>query len=361
MTGRILPVLAAILPLWLVNAMVGWRRTREVLPALVVSGVSTALIQALVSNLGYSAWVDVAAAGGGLLAMIVLLRVWRPASVWENEKGVLPGVVPEAQSHSGPLHRMGKLSSGAVLKGWSSLLLASAFIFLLGIPKVSGFLSISILRQPVPFLNDKVVRMPPVVPRPMPEPAVADLNVAAMHGTAVFLGAAISGLLLGLPLRRILKIFGQIAARLVHPLLGVSFMVGFLFIYRYSGMITVMGLTLTKTGAFFPFFGAFLGWLGATLSGADAVSHSLFGFLQKSTAERGGLNPVLMAAANASGGVLGKMMDPQSILVSATATQQGGREGDIFKTVFKHSLILTAFVGIIVLLYAFILPGFIPR
>lgn len=361
MTGRILPLLAAILPFWLVNAMVGWQRTREVLPAVLVSGVSFALIQGFTSNLGYTHWVDVAAAGGSMLAMTALLRIWRPTHVWENEEGVLPGVVPEAHGAISALSWMQRYSTTTVLRGWSSLLLASVFIFVFGIPKVSQFLSFSVLSQPVPFLNDQVVRVPPVVPRPVAEPAIADLNVVAMYGTAVFLGAALSGLLLGLPLRRILRIFRQTVVRLVHSLLGVSFMVGFLFVLRYSGMITVMGLALTKTGVAFPFFGTFIGWLGVALSGADAVSNSLFGFLQRSTAEQGGLSPVLMAAANASGGVMGKMMDPQSILVSSTATQQGGKEGDIFKTVFKHSLLLTAFLGILVLFYAFFFPGAIPH
>jgi len=293
--------------------------------------------------------------------MMALLRIWRPTPIWENEEGVLPGVVPEAQGAITTLSWMQRYPTTTVMRGWSSLLLASVFIFVFGIPQVSQFLSLSVLRQPVPFLNDMVVRVPPVVPQPVTEPAIADLNVVAMYGTAVFLGATLSGLLLGLPLRRILRIFRQTVVRLVHSLLGVSFMVGFLFVLRYSGMITVMGLALTKTGVAFPFFGTFVGWLGVALSGADAVSNSLFGFLQRSTAEQGGLSPVLMAAANASGGVMGKMMDPQSILVSSTATQQGGKEGDIFKTVFKHSLLLTTFLGILVLFYAYFFPGAIPQ
>ncbi len=349
MTGRILPVLSAVLPLWLVNAIDGWEKTREVLPAVLVSGISFAVIQAVISNLGYGAWVDIAAAVGSLLAMVALLRVWRPKTIIENPEGVLPGVVPEAKTAS----TLGSPRSiVTILKGWSALLLACLLILIGGIPAVSRVLNLSVLRQPVPLLNNQVIRMPPVVARPTPEVAIADLNIVAMHGTAVFLGATISALLLGLSLRRALRIFGQTVARLVHSLLGVSFMIGFLFVYRYSGMITAMGLALTRTGPLLPFFGTFMGWLGTTLSGADAVSNSLFGYLQKATAERAGLNPVLMAAANASGGVMGKMMDPQTILVSSIATQQAGNEGNIFKTAFKHSVILTSFLGLIVLLYS---------
>jgi lactate permease len=361
MTGRIVPVLSAILPLWLVAAMVGWRRAREVLPAAVVGGLAFASVQALASNLGRSATVDIAAAAFSLLAMIVLLHIWRPAAVLTGETGMPPGVVPAAECPHAASSGTRRYTPRGVLKGWSSLLLASAFISILGIPRVADFLSLEFLRQPVPFLNGSVIRVPPVAPGPAADPAVADLNVVAVHGTAVFLAATLSGLLLGLPLGRMFRIFGQTIARLLHSLLGVSFMVGFLFLYRYSGMITVMGIALTKTGAAFPFFGVFVGWLGVALTGADSASSSLFGFLQRSTAEQGGLSPILMAAANTSGGIMGRMMDPQSILVSSTATQQGGREGEIFRTVFKHSLMLTALLGMVILLYAFVFPGLIPR
>ncbi len=360
MTGRILPLLSALLPLWLVNALVGWKRTRQVLPAVLILGVSFALLQCLTAQLGYAVWVDLSAAAFSLVVTTVLLRRWRPAEVLVNQEGVPPGVVPEAEKQQGAQSRCRQDSQAAVLKGWSSLLLTAVFISVLGVPRVGELLRFSFLERPVPFLNDRVIRTPPVVPRPVAEPAVADMNVVAMHGSAVFLGAAVSGLLLGLPLRRILRIFGQTVSRLIPSLVGVSFMVGFLFVYRYSGMITVMGLALTKTGAASPFFGVFLGWLGVTLSGADSVSNSLFGFLQRSVADSRGLNPVLMAAANASGGVMGRMMDPQSILVSATATQQGGKEGDIFKTVFRHSVLLAGFLAVVVLLYALFLPGLVP-
>jgi lactate permease len=360
MTGRIVPCLSLILPVWLVGAMVGWRRTREVLPATLVSGIAFASIQSLASNLGCSASVDLMAAAFSLLAMIVLLRSWGPAVVLRNPTGMLPGVVPAAESALVASDAPQRHRYLRTLRGWSSLLLASAFILVLGIPRVAESLSLEILRQPVPFLHGSVNRMPPVVPRPSAEPAVADLNLAAMHGTAVFLAALLSGLLLGLPPGRILLILRQTAARLVHALLGVSFMVGFLFLYRYSGMIAVMGIALTKTGRLYPFFSTFVGWLGVALSGADAVSNSLFGFLQRSTAEQAGLSPLLMAAANASGGIMGKMIDPQSILVSSTATQQGGKEAEIFRTVFKHSLMLTTLLAAVIILYARVLTGLVP-
>ena len=144
-------------------------------------------------------------------------------------------------------------------------------------------------------------------------------------------------------------------------LLGVSLMIGFLFVQRYSGMITIMGLLLTRTGPAFPFFSAFIGWIGVSLTGADVASSSLFSHVQSAVAAQKGLSPVLMAAAQAGGSVIGKMVDPQSILVSATATRQGGKEGEIFKTVFKHSLLLTCILGLVVLIYAYLLPRVVPH
>ena len=248
-----------------------------------------------------------------------------------------------------------------MLKSWSPFILASVFIFLAGLPSVTNALSFAALRQPMPLLHNAVWRVAPVVPAPKPEAAVADLNIVALPGTAVVAAALLAATMLGLPLGRTLRIFGRTAVHLVPSLLAISFMVGLAFITRYSGMDTVMGLSLTRTGGLFPFFGTMLGWLGVALTGTDAGSNALFGNLQKVTAEQLGLSPVLMAAANSSGGVMGKMIDAQSIVVSSTATQQVGNEAAIFKAVFKHSIVLAALVGLIVMLYAFLWPGVIPH
>jgi lactate permease len=205
-----------------------------------------------------------------------------------------------------------------------------------------------------------VLRGPPVVPTSAREEAYADLNVLALPGTAVYAGAVLSALLLGLPPGRILQIFARTLLNLTPSLTAISFMVGLAFVTRYSGMDTVLGLSLTRTGVFFPFFGTLLGWLGVALTGTDAGSNALFGNLQKVTAEKLGLSPILMASANSSGGVMGKMIDAQSIVVSSTATQQVGREAAIFKAVIKHSIVLAMLVGLIVTVYAFLIPGIIP-
>ena len=197
----------------------------------------------------------------------------------------------------------------------------------------------------MPFLHHAVLRMPPVVPEAVPEDAIADLNVLAVPGTAVFASAVVAALFLGMRPQRILIAFIRTFVRLVPSLLAISFMVGLAYVTRYSGMDTILGLSLTRTGPAFPFFGTLLGWLGVALTGTDAGSNALFGNLQKVTAERLGLSPILMASANSSGGVMGKMIDAQSIVVSSTATQQVGKEAAIFKAVIKHSLVLACLVG----------------
>ncbi len=253
-----------------------------------------------------------------------------------------------------------KHSYAAVIKAWSPFLLVSILIFLWARPEVSRAVTFEALKQPVPYLHQGVLRVPPVAPKATPEEAITDLNVLAVPGTAVFLSGVIAGLLLGMSPARIALSFVRTLVRLVPSLLAISFMVGLAYITRYSGMDTILGLSLTRTGPAFPFFGTLLGWLGVALTGTDAGSNALFGNLQKVTAERLGLSPILMASANSSGGVMGKMIDAQSIVVSSTATHQVGNEAAIFKAVIKHSIALACLVGAIVTFYSFVVPWLIP-
>jgi len=349
MTGRILPPLSAILPFWLVRSMVGWRETFAVWPALAVSGLSFALAQFYWSNYQESGLVDVVAALTSLLVMVGFLKIWRPGTILGHD-----------QDESSPTPEVPHHSVADVLRGWSPFLLASVFIFLASQPSVVKLLSIPALKQPMPRLHRAVLRVPPVVPTSTPEDAFMDLNLLSLPGTAVLMGGMISALWLGLPPTKVARIFGRTVVRMSTSLLAISFMVALAFVTRYSGMDTVLGLSLTRTGAGFPFFGTLLGWLGVALTGTDAGSNALFGNLQKVTAERLGLSPILMAAANSSGGVMGKMIDAQSIVVAGAATQQVGNEAAIFRAVLKHSLALVAIVGLIVTAYAFLVPGWIP-
>ena len=349
MTGRILPPLSAILPFWLVRSMVGWRDTFAVWPALAVSGLSFALAQFYWSNYQENGLVDVVAALFSLLVMVAFLKVWRPKTIYGHKED------PASPTRPTPSH-----SVAAVLRGWSPFLLASVFIFLATLPSVAKILSFPSLKLPVPLLHRAVLRVPPVVPAPTPEDAFIDFNILSLPGTAVLLGGIISALWLGLSPVQVARIFGRTVARMFSSLLAISFMVGLAFVTRYSGMDTVLGLSLTRTGVGFPFFGTLLGWLGVALTGTDAGSNALFGNLQKVTAERLGISPVLMAAANTSGGVMGKMIDAQSIVVAGASTQQVGNEAAIFRAVLKHSLALVALVGLIVTAFAFLVPGWVP-
>jgi len=342
MIGRLLPPISAILPLWLVRSMTSWKETREVWPALAVSGASFAAMQFYWSNFQENGLVDIVAALFSLLAMVAFLKVWR---------------VPGSQRPVGGA-RHGAI---AVLKGWSPFLFASLGILAVSLPGLTRHLTFDALKIPMPALHNLVMRVPPVAPRPTPEPAIADLNFLALAGTAILIAATVAGLLLGLSPGRLAKIFARTLRQLGPSLAAITFMLALAFVTRYSGMDTVLGLSLTRTGLAYPFFGTLLGWLGVALTGTDAGSNALFGNLQKVTAEQLGLSPILMCAANSAGGVMGKMIDAQSIVVASAATEQDGNEAAIFRAVIKHSIALAVLVAVLVMLYAFVFPQWIPR
>src|SRR6188474_370085 len=345
MAGRILPPLSFVLPFWLVRSMVGWRETWQVWPALLVSGLSFASMQFYWSNYQDIGLVDVVSAIFSLLVTVALLKVWQPATVIP----VNGELVASARRHS----------TGDVLKGWSPFIVASVLIFVTGLPAAARYLNFDALRMPMPFLHNAVLKMPPVAPQPTPEDATVNLNFIALPGSVVFVAGVIAALLARLPLVTTVRLFKETVVQMTPSLLAISFMVGLAYVTRYSGMDTIVGLSLTGTGWLFPFFGTLLGWLGVALTGTDAGSNALFGNLQKVTAMQLGLSPILMGAANSAGGVMGKMIDAQSIVVASTATNQQGQEAAIFKAVFVHSITLACLVGLIVLAYAYVFPGFI--
>jgi len=347
MVGRILPPFSFILPAWLVITMVGWKKALEVLPALLVSGASFAGMQYYWSNHQETGLVDIVAAIFSLLVMVAFLRLWKPRVLMEEGEGER---TIELREHG----------LWVVLKGWSPFALASVFIFLWALPGFARHLKIPFLTFPTPLLDGLVVRTPPVVPAPTPETASVDVNFFALPGTAVFLGGFLAAPLLGMSIGRALRLLVRTFRQLVPSMLAISFMVGLAYVTKYSGMDTVLGLSLTRTGWIYPFFGTLLGWLGVALTGTDAGSNALFGNLQKVTAEQIGISPVLMTSANSAGGVMGKMIDAQSIVVASTACRLEGREADVWKAVFWHSITLASLVGLVVLLYAYVTPWMIP-
>ena len=347
MAGRILPPLSLILPFWLVRSMVGWRETWQVWPALLVSGLSFAGMQFYWSNFQDVGLVDVVAAVFSLLVMVAFLKFWKPAKV-----------IPVSGELATSTRRHSALE---VLKGWSPFIVASILIFVTGLPSISRYLNFDALRMPMPYLHNAVLKMPPIAPQPTPEDATVNLNFIAIPGTVVFIGGIVAAFLAGLPFGKTLRLFRATIVQMMPSLLAISFMVGLAYVTRYSGMDTIMGLSLTGTGWLFPFFGTLLGWLGVALTGTDAGSNALFGNLQKVTAEQLSLSPILMGAANSTGGVMGKMIDAQSIVVSSSATHQQGNEAAIFKAVFWHSIVLACLVGLIVMFYAYVMPWVIPQ
>jgi len=345
MLGRILPPFALILPLYMMLTCFKWKKTREVLPALLVSGASFAAMQFAWSNYGETSLVDIMAAVFSLLVMVIFLRFWEPKNILAANSSE-----PEAiQKHS----------VKAVFKGWSPFILASLLIFLFAIPAFNSHLKFKSLNFPIPGLHNQVIRIPPIVPQPAPEEAKMNLNILALPGTAVFIAAFVASLLLGLSFRKAWEILYRSIVQLAPSLFAIMLMLGMAYTTRYAGMDTIIGLSLTRTGWIYPLFGTLLGWIGVALTGTDAGSNALFGNLQKITAEQLHISPILMGAANSAGGVMGKMISPQSLVVAAAATKQTGKEAEMFKTIFKHSILLAILVGLLVLVYAYVIPGFV--
>jgi lactate permease len=357
MNARILPITSLIVPLWLIRTMVGWTETFEVLPAIAVCGLSFASTQFLWGNYVDPYLVDIV---GGVVSLIVtalFLKVWKPKRIFtfEEERGV---VAAEGVRYS----------TGEILNGWMPFLILGVFVLLWGWPSVKTFLTDFTLGPlkgtylvNVPLLDKAVVRVPPVVTKPTAEAAVYTFNWLAATGTGVMIACAVAALLAGFSVRRFLESFRKTCQRMKIPIMAIVPMLGLGYVTRYAGIDAILGLAFTRTGFLYPFFASFLGWLGVALTGSDTSSNALFGSLQRITAEQLHLDPVLMCAANSAGGVMGKMIDAQSIVVATTATNQVGNEGVIFKFVVWHSLALATVVALIVLTIAYVFPGYVPH
>jgi lactate permease len=260
-----------------------------------------------------------------------------------------------------------KHTGGQILKAWMPFAILSVFVLCWGLPPIKAAMNKATVPNfknggwDVPYLHKAVFRTTPVVAKPTPEAAKYDFNWLSATGTGCFLAAIVSGVFLGLGPGQLLKVFGKTLYRMRFAVIAISFMLGLGFVTRYSGMDAVLGLAFTRTGRLYPFFGTYLGWLGVALTGSDTSSNALFGSLQRITAQGIGVPAVLMCAANSAGGVMGKMIDAQSIVIATAATNQVGNEGSIFRYVFWHSVGLAAIVGVIVMLYAYVFPQFIPH
>jgi lactate permease len=371
MIGRILPITALIVPMWLVRTMVSWKETIEVLPAILVVGASFAATQWFWANHMDSNLVDISAGVISLLVTLLFLRVWRPKRIWRfaDEPAVDASSARNSIKH---------YSARQIARAWMPFAILSIFVLCWGLPSIKtalnhattpSFKVVMADGKPRPgppgwdwpYLHGKVSRTAPVVAKPTAEAARFDFNWLTATGTGCFLAAILAGLLLGLGFSRIFSIFGQTLIRLRFAIIAMTCMLGIGYVTRYSGMDAVLGLAFTRTGWLYPFFGTYIGWLGVALTGSDTSSNALFGSLQKITAQQLNLSPILMCATNSAGGVMGKMVDAQSICIATAATNQVGNEGSIFRFLFWHSVALAAIVGIIVTLYAYVLPQYIPN
>ncbi|MEP6780579.1 MAG: L-lactate permease [Gemmatimonadaceae bacterium] len=346
MIGKQLPLFAIIIPFWLIWIMAGWRAMKEVWPACLVAGVSFAVMQYYISNNFGPTLVAIGAAATSIVSLLILLRFWQPKTLWrfagdsETDSEVAAAQVPI-------------YSRAQVMLAWMPWAILSVLLFVWGLPSVKKVLNdFSQFKIAIPFLHQAVLRTPPVVSVAKAEDAFFILNWLSASGTALMLTGIIAGLLLGLNPIKLARTYWQTLMKVRASLITISAMMALGYVTRYGGLDATMGLAFAQTGSFFPFFSPLLGWLGVAVTGSDTASNVLFGNLQQISAHQVGISPLIAASANSAGGVMGKMIDAQSIVVAGVATQQEGQEGTILRYVFFHSLALACLVGLEVLAMA---------
>jgi lactate permease len=406
MVGRQLAFFSVLVPFWVVAAFAGWRGMLGVWPAALVAGLAYAVPQFLVSNFHGPWLVGITSGACSIAALVGLMRVWRPKQAWTALINEPADGIAECKAGPKPVNRqveVGRASrlpterlasessnagetpgaagetpapllrapgSGAAqaaissatpsqrFRGWVPWIILTAFILLWGLPQFKSALDdLAAPKLAVPYLHKVVQRVPPVAPAgAKPEAAEFRLNILSATGTAILLAAIVAGLAIGCSLRELVQTYLETLWRVRFSLLTIAAMLALGNVTKYSGTDATLGLALAHTGSLYPFFGTLLGWLGVALTGSDTSSNVIFGSLQKITAEQTGLSPILMVAANSSGGVMGKMVDAQSIVVASTATNWYGHEGSILRYVFFHSLALAVLMGLLVFLQAYVVP-----
>ncbi|WP_336334570.1 lactate permease LctP family transporter [Pseudomonas putida] len=358
MTGRQLPLLSLFVPFWLVFMMDGLRGVKETWPAALVAGLSFAVTQYFTSNFIGPELPDITSALASLVALTLFLKVWQPKRSFSEAKGsVGAAVVQPSGSQPSPY------SLGEIFKAWSPFLILTVLVTIWTLKPFKaafapgGAMYDFVFNFAIPHLDQLVIKTAPIVAAPTAMPAVFKLDPISATGTAIFLSALISMAVLKINFKTGLTTFKETFWELRWPILSIGMVLAFAFVTNYSGMSSTMALVLAGTGAAFPFFSPFLGWLGVFLTGSDTSSNALFGSLQATTAHQIGVNDTLLVAANTSGGVTGKMISPQSIAVACAATGLVGKESDLFRFTVKHSLFFATIVGLITLVQAYWLTG----
>lgn len=353
MVGRTLPLISLFLPLYLVTIMTGFRRALEVLPAIFVSGFSFALVQWFTANFMGAMLPDVLAGIASILSVLVLLRFWRPPTVWK-----FPAEEGDNENH--PVSKGEKAynySSGEILRAWSPFIIMTLFIVTWGLDPVKATLNnISLFKIELPFIHNSIYTPEGnlLVVKPF------ELNLLSAPGSAVLLAAILSIPIMRLNWREGLIVYWQTLHQLRYAILTIASIVAFAFVTNYSGMSLTLGLALAATGILFPFFSPVLGWIGVFITGSDTSSNAMFCKLQSTTAEAIGVDPLVTVGANASGGVTGKMISPQSIATAAGAVGLAGKESDLFRFTVRHSFIMLFIIAVITMLQAYVFTGIIP-
>lgn len=383
MVGRQLPFFSVLVPFWLIWAFAGWRKMLEVWPAILVAGVSFAIPQFLVSNYHGPMLVDVIAALISMACLTLFLKVWKPATI--HTSAALSGRVDNSKVDEETVTASAAFSDQArpaVMRAWMPWIILTVFVFAWGtqgfknmfdtrpvIDPVTQSAKLDPQGKPVREANPifapavtftglhlQIEKVPPVVAAPKAEEAIYKFTWLTATGSGILLAAIVGGLLMGYSIPQLIKQYLRTLWVVRFSLITIAAMLALGFLTRYSGLDATMGLAFAATGIFYPMFGTLLGWLGVALTGSDTASNVLFGGLQRVTSEQLGISPVLMAAANSSGGVMGKMVDAQSIVVASTATRWYGHEGEILRYVFFHSIVLAILVGGLVTLQAYVAP-----
>ncbi len=354
MIGRQLPFFSLLVPFWLIWAFAGFKGMKEIWPAILVTGLSFAIPQFLVSNFMGPELVDIIAAIVSMVSLVLFLRVWQPKKVWTSP--AMRGKDISA-SEAKPPQPVVRHSREALVAAWTPWLILSVFVFVWGLPPVKAWLNgLFAPKFPIEGLHNMIMKMPPVVTTPHPEGAIYTLNLLSATGSGILLAAVVSALVMKYNPVAIVSTFFKTLWMVRYSLLTIVLMLALGTLTRFSGTDTTLGLAFANTGVLYPFFGTLMGWIGVALTGSDTASNVLFGGMQKVAADQLGLSPNLMGAANSSGGVMGKMIDAQSIVVASTATRWFNHEGDILRYVFFHSIALACLVGVFVTMQAYVWP-----
>jgi lactate permease len=346
MVGRTLPILSLFVPFYLVVLMVNFKKSLEVLPAILVSGISFAVVQWYTSNYLSPMLPDVVAGLVSIVCLTVLLKFWKPRSIWRfNDE---PQQTLDTNRHS----------TGEIIRAWSPFIIMTIMIIAWGLQPVKDALnSIGQIKFNIPGLANAILKQDgsPLIIKPF------DLNFFSNSGTALLLSGIISLPLIGLSFKEGAKVFFATLKQLKFPIITITSVLGFAFVANNSGMSITMAVALASTGFLFPFFSPILGWLGVFLTGSDTSSNALFCKLQHASATAIGVDPVITVSANATGGVTGKMISPQSIAVGAAAVGLIGKESELFRFTLKHSFIMLFLISIITLLQAYAIQWIIPK